>query len=77
METERALPHRGRTLRDYVGDFRVKDPSEVVKVEYLRPGAFLRYQIKKAKMGSPIGQYKPPKIIPTEKTEIYEALRSA
>ena len=77
METERVLPHRGRTLRDYVGDFRVKDPSEVVKVEYLRRGAFLRYQIKKAKMGSPIGQYKPPKIIPTEKTEIYEALRSA
>ena len=58
-------------------DFGIKDPSEAVKVEYLRPGAFLRYSMIKAKEGSPIGQYKAPKIIPSEKTEIYETLRSA
>jgi len=76
LEAERTIPHRGHTLRDYVSDFGIRDPSEVVQVEYLRPGAFLRYQIVKAKAGSPIGQYKPPKIIPPEKTEIYDALRS-
>jgi len=77
MEAEKIIPYRGRTLRDYVSEFKIKDPSEVVKVEYLKPGAFLRYSMIKAKMGSPLGQYKPPKIIPTEKMEIYETLRSA
>jgi hypothetical protein len=42
IETDRLLPHRGRTLRDYVADFKIDKPSEVVKVEYLKPGAFLR-----------------------------------
>jgi len=77
LETERIVPHRGRTLSDYVNEFKIKDPSEVVRVEYLRPGAFLRYSMIKAKEGAPIGQYKPPKIIPTEKIEIYETLRNA
>jgi len=77
MEVERLVPHRGRTLRDYIADFRIRDPSEVVKVEYLRPGAFLRYSMTKGKMGAPLGQYKPPKIIPTERMEIYDTLRSA
>ena len=75
METCRTMPHTARTLRDYVVSSRIKDPSELIKVEYLKPGAFLRYTIKKGKMGSPIGQYKPPKIIPTEKMEIYDMLR--
>jgi len=77
MEVEKELPYRGHTLRDYVTDFRIKDPSEVLKVEYLRPGAFLRYSMIKAKEGVPIGQYKPPKIIPPEKMEVYETLRKA
>ena len=77
LEADSAIPDRGETLGDYVADFTIKNPSEVVKVEYLRPGAFLRYSMIKAKQGSPIGQYKPPKIIPSEKTEIYETLRSA
>ena len=77
IETEKSIPHRGKTLADYVADFKIRDPSEVVKVEYLRPGAFLRYSMIKARMGAPIGQYKPPNIIPTEKMEIYETLRSA
>ena len=78
LEVERAIPHPDSTLlRNYVKDFRIKDPSEVVKVEYVKPGAFLRYSMMKAKEGVPIGQYKPPKIIPAEKIEIYEALRNA
>lgn len=77
MDTERNLPHRGRTLRDYVSDFKITNPSDVVKVEYLRPGAFLRYSVIKGKQGSPMGQYKPPKVIPAEKMDIYETLRNA
>jgi len=77
METCRTMPHTARTLADYVDSFRIKNPSELIEVEYLRPGAFLRYSMIKAKMGSPIGQYKPPKIIPPEKMEVYETLRNA
>jgi hypothetical protein len=77
METEKIMAQRGRTLKDYVTDFKIEDPSEVIKVEYLRPGAYFRYQMIQAKMGSPLGQYKPPKIIPPEKMDIYETLRSA
>lgn len=63
-------------LSTYVDEFTIKDPAQVVNVEYLRPGAFLRYSMKKAKEGSPIGQYKPPKVISPEKTDIYETLKS-
>jgi len=77
METFKTMPETAQSLGHYRGDFKVKEPSEVVKVEYLKPGAFLRYSIIRAKMGSPMGQYKPPKIIPSEKKEIYETLRSA
>lgn len=77
LEMDKIIPHRGETLTDYVADFGIKDPSEVVEVEYLRPGAFLRYSMIKAKAGAPLGQYKPPKIIPTEKMGIYDTLRSA
>jgi hypothetical protein len=64
-------------FKKYVRDFGIKDPSQTVKVEYLRPGAFLRYSIIQAKKGMPIGQYKPPKVIPPEKAEIFETLRKA
>jgi len=77
IEADKSMPHRGETLVDYISDFKIKDPSEVVTVEYLKSGAFLRYSMIKAKEGAPLGQYKPPKIIPTEKIEIYETLRNA
>lgn len=64
-------------FRKYVTDFNIKDPSEAIKVEYLRPGAFLRYSAIKAKMGVPMGQYKPPQLIPPDRMEVYETLRSA
>lgn len=79
METEKITKentHRDETLLDYVVDNRIKDPSEVVKVEYLKPGAFYRYTMMKAKTGAPMGQYKPPQIIPPDKMEIYDALKS-
>jgi hypothetical protein len=64
-------------FRKYVTDFNIKDPSEAVKVEYLKSGAFLRYSSLKAKMGSPLGQYKPPQLIPPDRMEIYETLRNS
>jgi len=77
LETDRNVSHRGRTLADYITEFGIKNPSEIIKVEYLRSGAFLRYQMMKAREGSPVGQYKPPKVIQPEQMEIYEALRTS
>jgi len=71
------MPHRGRTLRDYVIEFKIENPSDVITVEYLKPGAFLRYAMMKARAGSPLGQYKPPKIIPSDRRDIYETLTNA
>ncbi len=62
-------------FNDYVKGFKIKNPSEAIKVEYLRKGAFLRYTMKKSKDGSAMGQIKPPKIIPPEKIEIADMLR--
>ncbi len=76
MEAYDSISQHGDILRDYVAHFRIRKPSELVRVEYLRPGSFLRYSMRKAKTGSPIGQYKPPKIIPPDKIEIYDMLRS-
>lgn len=71
------MTNRGLTLRDYVVKFGIEEPSEMIKVEYLKPGAFNRYSLIKAKTGSPLGQYKPPKIIPSDRMDIYETLKNA
>lgn len=63
-------------FRKYVRDFNINNPSDAVKVEYIKYGAFLRYSALKAQMGSPLGQYKPPQLIPPDRMEIYETLRS-
>jgi len=62
-------------FREYVEEFPIKDPSELIKVEYLKKGAFTRYSMKKAGQGFPMGQIKPPKIIPPERQEITDLLR--
>ncbi|MEM2514053.1 MAG: GH3 auxin-responsive promoter family protein [Candidatus Bathyarchaeia archaeon] len=54
-------------FQDYIRDFSVKSSTEIVRVKYLRKGAFLRYSIKKIKEGAEPGQIKPPKIIPPER----------
>ena len=64
-------------FRKYVRDFGIENPSDAIRVEYLKPGAFMRYSAIKAKMGAPMGQYKPPQIIPPNRMEIYDTLRSA
>jgi hypothetical protein len=77
IESSKAIPGRGRTFMDLVNEFRIDDPSELIEVEYLRSGAFLRYAMMRGKEGSTLGQYKPPKIIPSDRIEIYEKLRNA
>ena len=77
MKVYGKMTNRGLTLRDYVIKFGIEEPSEMIKVEYLKTGAFLRYQMIKGKMGSPLGQYKPPKIIPADRMDIYETLKNA
>lgn len=61
----------------YVRHFKIKKVSDVIKVEYLKKGTFMRYVIKKSKEGVPLGQIKPPKLIPPERLEIVEMLKGA
>jgi hypothetical protein len=59
----------------YVHDFNIKKPSEAVKVEFLERGTFTRYAMRQARKNVPLGQFKPPKIITPEKSDILEELR--
>jgi len=70
-----ALQDTSDDFKKYVSNFDVKNPSDAIKVEYLKKGAFIRYSANKAKMGVPLGQYKPPQVIPTDRMEIYETLK--
>ncbi|MEM2584722.1 MAG: GH3 auxin-responsive promoter family protein, partial [Thermoproteota archaeon] len=71
----KTLLEESEDFRNFVKDFRIRNPENIIKVEYLRKGAFKRYSDLRFKMGTPFGQIKPPKIIPTEKMEIFETLR--
>ncbi|MGQ9787717.1 MAG: hypothetical protein ACUVQM_00135 [Candidatus Hadarchaeaceae archaeon] len=63
-------------FKNYVDDFRIKEPRELIEVQYLRKGAFMRYTMKKMKEGVPIGNIKPPKIASSDKSDAIELLRS-
>ena len=63
-------------MGNYVKDFNIKRAEQVVTVQYLRKGAFLRYMLHRTRAGAPLGQMKPPKIIPVNRMDIYEMLRS-
>jgi hypothetical protein len=63
-------------FREYVKQYRINEPSEIIKVEYLKRGAFTRYSMKRAGQGFPMGQVKPPKIIPPERQDITDLLRT-
>lgn len=63
-------------LKRLAGEFNFQDPRDMIRVEYLKKGTFLRYTIKMAKSGYPVGQIKPPKIIPSERQELCEILRN-
>ncbi|MEM3744953.1 MAG: GH3 auxin-responsive promoter family protein [Candidatus Bathyarchaeia archaeon] len=63
-------------FQNFIRDFSIKKPSDVIRVKYLRGGAFLRYSMKMVKEGAEIGQIKPPKIIPLQKKEIVDLLET-
>lgn len=71
----RALFDESEDFRNFIRDFKTRKPTDVIKVEYLRRGAFKRYSNSRLKMGLPYGQVKPLKVIPTQKMEIFETLR--
>ena len=60
---------------NYVRDFRIHVPSEAVKVEYLERGTFTRYAMTQARRNVPLGQYKPPKVVPPDEHHIIEELK--
>jgi hypothetical protein len=62
-------------FQNYVRDFRIKDPWKVIKVEYLRKGAFMRYVMARAKQGAEMGQIKPLKLITPKNKEVADLLR--
>ena len=70
-----SLINVSQEFAEYVRIFRIK-PSQIIKVEYLRKGAFTRYLMRAAKLGLPLGQLKAPKIIPMNRADIFDLLRS-
>jgi hypothetical protein len=66
-----ALHDLSEDFQNYVKDYRITSPQEVIRVKYLKKGAFMRYTIKKIKEGAPLGQYKAKKIIlPTQRKDL-------
>jgi hypothetical protein len=64
-----------KDFRDFVSEYKVNYPKEIIKIVFLSKGTFLRYTMKKAKEGYPVGQIKPPKIISPERQEICDLLQ--
>jgi len=70
-----ALIDESEDFRNFVRDFKIRNPTDAIKVEYLKKGAFKKYSNLRLKMGLPYGQVKPLKVIPTQKMELFETLR--
>jgi hypothetical protein len=62
-------------FNNYVLDFKIKDPSEVVRVQFLENGTFTRYTIKQVRKNVPLGQYKPIKVVTPDKSNIIDELK--
>jgi hypothetical protein len=71
-----SLMQISKDFAEYVRIFRIKKPSQLIKVEYVKRGAFMRYIMRAAKLGLPLGQLKAPKIIPMDRVDIFDLLRS-
>ena len=72
----KGLLEASSSIADYVQAFKIKNEEQVIEVNYLRKGAFLRFMQQKTRSGAPLGQMKPPKIIPVNRMDTYEMLRS-
>lgn len=62
-------------FQNYLKDFSIKDPMDVIRVEYLKNGAFMRYMMYRAKEGVEMGQIKPPKLITPQRKDVADLLR--
>jgi len=62
-------------FQNYVKDFSIKYPKEIIRVEYLKKGTFLRYSLRRIKEGVEPGQIKLPKVIPPERKEVLDLLK--
>ncbi|MGB9622875.1 MAG: hypothetical protein ACPL07_03415, partial [Candidatus Bathyarchaeia archaeon] len=60
---------------NYVKNFNIRNPSEAIRVHFFNRGTFTRYTIKQARRNVPLGQYKPPKIVPTSRSYIIDELK--
>jgi len=58
-----------------VADFRVKDPSEVIKDKYPKR-ALMKYKLKQVKKGAVFWDIKPPKTGTVDKSEIFDLLKA-
>ncbi len=72
----KSLKETSQDFENYVTDFGIKEPEEAIHVEYLSQGAFAKYSAIREKEGVPIGQMKPPRIIPPKNKDIAKTLRS-
>jgi len=72
-----ALLQTSPDFRSYIEDFSIKKPQEVIRVKYLKKGAFLRYSLRKMKEKAELGQIKPPKIVPPERKNVLDLLESS
>jgi hypothetical protein len=70
-----SLQNISNDFTNLVKDLSIRKATDLVSVEYLKEGAFLRYSLRMAREGTPIGQMKPPKIIPVSRKEIVDRLR--
>lgn len=62
---------------NYVRDFKIVDPADAIRVQFLEKGTFTRYTIKQVRKNVPLGQYKPLKIIPPEKSNLLDELKES
>ncbi|MEM3403400.1 MAG: GH3 auxin-responsive promoter family protein [Nitrososphaeria archaeon] len=60
---------------NYIKDFNIRNPSDVIRVNFLSRGTFTRYTIKQVRKNMPLGQYKPPKVVPPNKGYVIEELK--
>ncbi|HMA61533.1 MAG TPA: GH3 auxin-responsive promoter family protein [bacterium] len=72
----KALKKKSPYFNNYLEDFNINDPEDIITVEYLDDGTFMRYIMSKKKEGVALGQIKPPKIISMDEQELVEKLRN-
>ncbi|MBN2444265.1 MAG: GH3 auxin-responsive promoter family protein [Spirochaetales bacterium] len=71
-----ALKKEDVFFRNYITDFKIRNPWDVIRVEYVKRGVFKRYVEKKVQEGVPLGRIKPAMIIPPENKDMIDFLKN-